>query len=346
VFEKYGVDATRFTLAAAAEAGTDIRWQDKRVEEYRNFVNKIWNASRFVLMNLGGERGEWVDTPELGASLADRWILSQLNRTALSVNRALDDYRFHEAAGDLYHFFWDEFCSWYIELSKSQVTAEEPDERTRAARRRIAYVLETSLRLLSPFMPYVTEEIWQRLPGAATEATPSVGLAAFPAGDASAIDAEAEASMGWVIDLITKVRNIRSEMNLGSKPVTLYVASDDPDALRLVRENEADVARLARLSELRLVEAMPDLGVAARSVLTGAELAVPLEGLVDVEAERSRLEREIEKADREREPMRKKLANADFVARAAAEVVEQTRARVAELDARVERLGELVAAMR
>jgi len=338
VFEKYGVDATRFSLAAAAEAGTDIRWQDKRVEEYRNFVNKIWNASRFVLMNLEGEAGEWIDTADEPASLADRWILSRLERTALGVNRALDDYRFHEAASDLYHFFWDEFCSWYIELSKPLV---EP-----AKRKRIVYVLEASLRLLGPFMPYVTEEIWQLLPGAPTDETPAVGLAAYPAGDASRIDAEAEASMGWVIELITKVRNIRSEMNLGSKQVALYVATDDDEALRLVGENEADIVRLARLEALDVVPEVPDLGVAARGVVAGAELAVPLTGLIDVDAERARLSRDLEKAIKEREPMRKKLANADFVARAAKEVVDQTRARVAELDARIERLEELVAAMK
>ncbi len=346
VFDKYGVDATRFALSAAAEAGTDIKWQDKRVEEYRNFVNKIWNASRFVLMNLDGETGAWVDTEELPASLADRWILTRLNRTALSVNRAIDDYRFHEAAGDLYHFFWDEFCSWYIELSKGMVSAEEPDDRNRAARQRIVYVLETSLRLLSPFMPYVTEEIWQRLPGASTDAVPSVGLADYPAGDAAKIDAEAEASMGWVIELITKVRNIRSEMNLGSKPVTLYLASDDETTHRLVRENEADLVRLARLERLDVVSEMPEIGLAARDVLAGAELAVPLAGLIDVETERARLERELEKASKERDPMTKKLGNADFVARAAAEVVETTRARVAELDARIARLGEIIAGMR
>jgi valyl-tRNA synthetase len=337
VFEKYGVDATRFTLAAAAQAGSDIRWKDDRVEEYRNFVNKIWNASRFVLMNLEGEAGEWIDTAEQPASLADRWILSRLERTALGVNRALDEYRFHEAASDLYHFFWDEFCSWYIELSKPLV---EP-----AKRKRIVYVLETSLRLLSPFMPYVTEEIWQRLPGAPSEEAPSIGLAPYPAGDAARVDAVAEASMGWVIELITKVRNIRSEMNLGSKSVTLYVATDDPEALRLVRENEADVLRLARLDELHVVSEIPEVGVAARAVLAGAELAVPLAGLIDVDAERARLSRDLEKAIKEREPMRKKLANADFVARAQQEVVEQTRARVAELDAKIERLEELVAAM-
>jgi valyl-tRNA synthetase len=342
VFEKYGVDATRFTLAAAAQAGTDIKWQDKRVEEYRNFVNKIWNASRFVLMNAGETEGDWIDTTEQPASVADRWILSRVNRTALSVNRAIDEYRFHEAAGDLYHFFWDEFCSWYIELAKPLLASTEVDDRVLAARARIVYVLEQSLRLLAPFMPYVTEEIWQRLPGG-REAVPSIGLADYPSGDESRVDAEAEATMGWLLDLITKIRNVRSEMNLGSKPIALYVATDDADACRLLGEFETEIKRLARVERLEVGLEIPEIGVAARDVVIGAELAVPLAGLIDVEAERARLEKELEKAAKEVEPMKKRLGNADFVGRAAPEVVEQTRERVAELEARAARLGVLIA---
>jgi valyl-tRNA synthetase len=343
VFEKYGVDATRFTLAAAAQAGSDIKWRDDRVEEYRNFVNKIWNASRFVLMNLGDtDRAEWVDTEEAPASLADRWILSRFNRTARSVNNAIEDYRFHEAAGTLYHFFWDEFCSWYIELSKPLVASREVTGEVLAARQRIAHVLEMSLRLLSPFMPYVTEEIWQRLPHEGD----TVGLAPYPGGDENAVDEKVEADMGYVIELITKVRNIRSEMNLPRQPLRLYVATTDGRVRSLVRSNEPDIVRLANLEALEVVEALPELGVAGRDVLAGAELAVPLEGLIDVAAERARLERERDKAAGERGPLAKKLENANFVERAAREVVDATRARVSELDARISRLGELVEALR
>jgi valyl-tRNA synthetase len=342
VFDKFSVDATRFTLAAAAQAGTDIKWRDDRVEEYRNFTNKIWQASRFVLMNFGDTgRCEWVDTPESPASLSEKWILSRLNRTALSVNKAIDEYRFHEAASELYHFFWDEFCSWFIELSKPAVASQNTDAAAAAARSRIAFVLETSLRLLHPFMPYITEEIWQRLP----HDGPTIGLATYPAGDESSADAGVESEMGYVLDLITRVRNIRSEMNVPSKPLRLYVSTTDARIAERVRGNAADIVRLGRLESLHVVDAVPALGLAARAVLPGAELAVPLEGLIDVEVERKRLSKELEKARNERIPLSKKLENPNFVDRAAPDVVEATRARVAELDAGIARLEVLVASM-
>jgi valyl-tRNA synthetase len=343
VFDKYGVDATRFTLAAAAQAGSDIKWRDDRVESYRNFVNKIWNASRFVLMNLGASpRADWVDTETLPARAADNWILSRFNRTALSVNKALDEYRFHEAAQDLYHFFWDEFCDWYIELSKPLVASQEPSAEVDAARCRIAYILEQSLRLLSPFMPYVTEEIWQRLPHLGV----SVGTSAYPLGEPGLINETAETEISYLIELITKVRNIRSEMQLGNKPFTLYVATHDMHIEGIVRTREADIRRLAKLDRLEIVRDIPELGVAARDVLLGAEIAVPLEGLIDIATERTRLEKELDKSRRELEPMIKKLGNPSFVERAAADVVEATKSRVGELNVRIERLQELVASMK
>jgi valyl-tRNA synthetase len=296
-----------------------------------------------VLTNPGGIGStEWVDTAETPASLADRWILSRFNRTALSVNKAIEEYRFHEAASDLYHFIWDEFCSWYIELSKPLVASQDLGPEAEAARSRIAHVLEATLRLLAPFMPYITEEIWQLLP----HPGPTVHLTAYPAGAEALVDPAVEAEMGYVLDLITKVRNIRSEMNVPSKPLRLYVATADGRVAARVRANAADVGRLARLEALEVVDRMPELGLAARAVLPGAELAVPLEGIIDVEVERKRLMKELEKARNERAPLAKKLENPSFVERAAADVVEATRARVAELDATIARLEELVASMR
>ncbi len=346
VFAEYGVDATRFTLAAAAQAGSDIRWKNDRVEEYRNFTNKIWNASRFVLMNVGEAEPEWIDTPEQPAKLADRWILARFHRTAGIVNRALDDYRFHEAAGELYRFIWDDFCSWYIELSKPLVaTRDAVTDDVLAARHRIVFILENSMRLLSPFMPYLAEEIWQRLPGADRQSVPSVGLGAYPVSDPSKIDVDAETRMGAVLDLITKVRNVRSEMNLGSKPVTLYVATADPSVREVIAGSEAELKRLGRVETLVIGDSIPEIGVAARDVVAGAEIAVPLSGLIDIETERVRLQKELEKAVKERAPMVGKLGNASFVERAAADVVETTRARVVELDSRIARLEELVKSM-
>src|SRR5215213_1518291 len=223
VFDKFGVDATRLVLASIVS--TDTRWNDNQVESYRNFSNKIWNAARFCLMNSEGAsvNSEAFKT-ENGTELPlhDRWILSRLNRAAGEVEKALAEYQFHEAVQTLYHFFWDDFCDWYIELTKQDVTAEEAAPARDAARTRLVTVLEQALRLLHPFMPYITEELWQRLPGADERllhtayegARPTVMLAAYPQADASLIDERAEAEMAAVIDLISRVRNIRSELSV------------------------------------------------------------------------------------------------------------------------------------
>src|SRR5262249_18560242 len=227
VFDKYGVDATRLTLAQVGS--TDTRWNEKQVESYRNFANKIWNAARFCLMNAemsepgavatgSGDPFETKDRQTL--PLHDRWILSRLNKTAAAVNQQLESYDFHAAVQELYHFFWDDFCDWYIELSKSTVTAEEASAERDIARARLLSILEQALRLLHPFMPYLTEELWQKLPGASPhlmhqayqKASPTIMLAAYPEGKAELIDERGEAEMAAVIDLISRVRNIRSEM--------------------------------------------------------------------------------------------------------------------------------------
>ncbi|HEY5838945.1 MAG TPA: valine--tRNA ligase, partial [Pyrinomonadaceae bacterium] len=234
VFDKYGVDATR--LALAQIGSTDTRWNEKQVESYRNFANKIWNAARFCLMNAEGAESvaEPFAAERSALPLHDRWILSRLNRTAAAVNKQLETYDFHAAVQALYHFFWDDFCDWYIELSKTNVTAEEASVQRDVARARLISILEQALRLLHPFMPYLTEELWQKLPvnharlqhSAYAGAEPSIMLASFPRGDASQIDERAEADMQAVIDLISRVRNIRSEMNIKqSDRIQLMIAA-------------------------------------------------------------------------------------------------------------------------
>ncbi|HEY2866409.1 MAG TPA: valine--tRNA ligase, partial [Pyrinomonadaceae bacterium] len=241
VFEKYGVDATRMTLAGSA-TGVDFAWRDERVESFRNFANKIWNATRFCLMNSDGASvssefklqlsSDAENQPtEVGTpSLADRWIVSRLKKTARAVNHALETYQFHEAVQLLYHFFWDDFCDWYIELKKDEITAGDAD-----ASSRILSILEQALRMLHPFMPYLTEELWQKLPGVSNDlhnaayrkADVTIMLADFPICDATLIDEQAEAEMSAVIELITKVRNIRSEMNIKpSEKVAVHIAAN------------------------------------------------------------------------------------------------------------------------
>ncbi len=359
VFEKYGVDATRLTLASVGS--TDTRWNEKQVESYRNFANKIWNAARFCLLNAEG-----VSVPRAVASgssdpftdhanlpLHDRWILSRLNTTARDVNAQLGKYEFHGIVQTLYHFFWDDFCDWYIELSKSVVTAEVDSAERTIARARLIAILEQSLRLLHPFMPYLTEELWQRLPvehsellhPAYSRAEPTIMLAAYPEGDESLIDDAAEAEMQAVIDLISRVRNIRSEMNI--KPgdrIQVFIAAKSN--LQSVFAASADqIARLTR-AEVSIDGNSPMPKAAARAVLSGGvEVAIPLEGLIDFAQERSRLSREKEKLQKEAEKLQGQLGNADFVARAPAERVSELRTRVDDIAQRTSTLDQMMEAL-
>jgi valyl-tRNA synthetase len=370
VFDKFGVDATRLTLAQVGS--TDTRWNEKQVESYRNFANKIWNAARFCMMNSEGAivdaslLGPQASPPAVngkgdveanaaggdvcGSSLHDRWIISRLNKTAIEIHAALAGYQFHEAVQTLYHFFWDDFCDWYIELSKNEVTAEEPGERRTAARSRLLSVLEQALRLLHPFMPYITEELWQRLPGigksslhpAYADAEPTIMLAAYPEGDASLVDEQVEFEMQAIIDLISRVRNIRSEMNI--KPAErIAIIVGAPDAkLRKVYEASGDqISRLVRASSLSIAEQLEAPRASARAVLTGgAQLAVPLEGLIDFEQERQRLKKEQDKLQAESDKLEAQLQNPNFVERAPAERVAEVRDRIADIAQRKSQLQQ------
>ncbi len=352
VFDKFGVDATRLTLASVGS--TDTRWSEKQVESYRNFANKIWNAARFCLLNAEGV--ETIEDPfadRANAPLHDRWILSRLNETARQVNAQLGQYEFHGVVQTLYHFFWDDFCDWYIELSKSTVTAEADSAERRIARARLIAILEQSLRLLHPFMPYLTEELWQRLPvkhydvlhAAYAGAEPSIMLAAYPEGDASLIDDAAEAEMQAVIDLISRVRNIRSEMNIkpGDRIQLMIAAKSDLQSVFTASVDQ--IARLTR-AEVSIDGNVQTPKAAARAVLSGGdEVAVPLEGLIDFAQERARLSREKEKLQREAEKLEGQLGNTDFVSRAPAEKVSELQARVADIDQRTAALDQMLEAL-
>lgn len=361
VFDKFGVDATRLTLAQVGS--TDTRWNEKQVESYRNFANKIWNAARFCLMNsemsepgavATGSSDSFNETDRQTLPLHDRWILSRLNRTASAVNEQIDTYDFHAAVQELYHFFWDDFCDWYIELSKTSVTAEAASAERDIARARLFSILEQALRLLHPFMPYLTEELWQKLPvnhaqllhRAYGEAEPTIMLASFPRGDAALIDERAEAEMQAVIDLISRVRNIRSEMNIKPSDRIQVLIAAKADLQPVFSASTDQIARLTRAKEISIngTNQMPK--AAARAVLAGgAEVAVPLEGLIDFAQERARLAREKEKLEKESVKLNAQLGNADFVQRAPAEKVEELRARVADIDERNGALEQMLEAL-
>ncbi len=355
VFDKYGVDATRLTLASVGS--TDTRWNEKQVEAYRNFANKIWNAARFCLLNSEGAAVDpkIIASTEPHLALHDRWIISRLNKTAREVRQSLAGYEFHEAVQTLYHFFWDDFCDWYIELSKAAVTAEEATSQRTIARSRLLTVLEQALRLLHPFMPYITEELWQKLPlepgkllhPAYEGASSTIMLAAYPESDETQIDEQAEWEMKAVIDLISRARNIRSEMNI--KPgerVTLLVGAQDESLRDVFLSSSDQIARLVRTSELSMQERLTAPRASARAVLVGgAEIAIPLEGLIDFEQERMRLGRERDKLQAEAAKLEAQLANPQFVERAPPEKVNELRERIGDIARRSARLGETLEAL-
>ena len=347
VFDKFGVDATRLTLSQVGS--TDTRWNEKQVESYRNFANKIWNAARFCLLNSEGAEVR----PEILAqstALHDRWIVSRLNKTARELNAAINAYEFHGAVQTLYHFFWDDFCDWYIELAKADVTAEQSSDGRTEARARLLTVLEHALRLLHPFMPYIMEELWQRLPGdkplhpAYREAEPTVMLTAYPEGALNLIDEAVESEMQAIIELISRVRNIRSEMNIKpAERIPIVVGSPDENLRRVFSGAREQIARLVRASEVSVIERLEAPKASARAVLTGgAELAVPLEGLIDFEQERRRLQREQEKLQAEAAKLEAQLSNPNFVSRAPAERVNEVRDRIAAIAQQSSQLQQTV----
>ncbi len=355
VFDKYGVDATRLKLASVGS--TDTRWNDKQVESYRNFANKIWNAARFALMNSEGATitPETLNaSPELALhALHDRWILSRLNRTARDVRKALGGYEFHEAVQTLYHFFWDDFCDWYIELTKADVTAEVASPQRALARTRLLSVLEQALRLLHPFMPYITEDLWQRLPGlgqnllhlAYVEAEPTIMLAAYPEPKLELIDENTEWEMQALIDLISRVRNIRSEMQIKpSEPIPVLIGAPDEKLRAVYSANTNQITRLLRASEVSISDQLEAPRASARAILVGgAEVAVPLAGLIDFDQERQRLRKEKEKLAAEAAKLEAQLANPQFAERAPAEKVDEVRARIADIAQRTAQFEQTIA---
>ena len=341
LIDVYGSDALRFALLIRTAKGQDIRFakvengRQRQVEEARNFANKIWNAARFVQMNLKGSipsgPARWIQSE----ALADRWILAELNKTIEQVSSALEEYRLNEAAHVLYHFFWDSFCDWYIELSKSVVTSDEETGEARAARNRLVYILEVSLRLLHPLMPFITEEIWHQIPHEGE----SIMLAPFPVSDPSREDLAAREKMQLLISLITKIRNIRSEMNIPpSSRVDLYLETPDEASRSLVLDNVDHVKKLARVGALSINDGIPSGSASARDIVSGIDICIPLEGLIDIAKEKDRLTKELIRKENEVKSLGSRLSNSSFVERAPEEVIRQTRGRHEELIGEIEKL--------
>jgi valyl-tRNA synthetase len=325
IMDQYGTDALRFTLAAMASPGRDVKLSEQRIEGYRNFANKLWNASRFVLMNIDGHP---IDPGPDHQSLADRWITIRLHRYINTVTEDLEAYRFDEAANHLYQFVWHEFCDWYIEFAKARLSLEVPAHQASATRATMASVLETILRLLHPLMPFITEEIWQKVPHTGE----TIVRASYPRTNTITPEEEAiEGIMDEIVTAITSIRTVRSELNVSpTQKLRAGVKTSGPTADRLRRYGETDIVRLARLSAF---DARPDLEKPANVILVPTsigEVFIDLEG-VDLQKEVSRVKKSLREVQAELLRIDTKLKNPQFTAKAPPDVKADHERRRSEL---------------
>ena len=354
IIERFGTDATRFTLAAMAAPGTDIAFSESRTDGYRAFANKIWNAARFMFMNVdriepglrpgtGSETRSHTTPSNTGtgafgvagfqtSTLEDRWILSRFNRANADVNDALATYRFHEAANRIYDFFWGEFCDWYLELIKPRLNFEESADRTaaRAACANLVNLFDASLRLLHPVMPFITEEIWQALYGGKTPFK-SIALAAYPQADEKQFNLAAETEMAILQDLIVSVRNLRAELKVEPKvkvPIELF--AQEPGIRKMIEQNRGAVERLANVEKITFVESSLANRAAARGTAR-FDVHVIYERKIDVGVECDRLNKELEKIEKGITSGQRQLGNEQFLSKAPAVVVENLRKQQQEL---------------
>ena len=336
----FGTDALRFTFAVLATQGRDITFDLGRIEGYRNFCNKLWNAARYVLMNTEGhDCGQQGGAIELNA--ADRWIVSRLNEVTAEVQAGFRDYRFDLAAQAAYSFVWREYCDWYLELSKVVLTdANATAEQKRGTRHTLVNVLETLLRLLHPLMPFITEEIWQRVEPLAGKSGKTIMREPYPQADAARVDAAASGEIAWVMAVISAIRTTRSERDIApSKLLPVLLADGGEQEHAWMQRNGHYLKQMARTESLRWLtkgEATPE---SAMQLVGNMKVLIPLGAIINKQEELTRIRKEIEKFEKELAKAKAKLANQDFVARAPAQVVEQEKGRVAEFEAALAKLS-------
>ena len=324
VMDRFGTDALRYTLLAYTAQGRNVRVSDQRIEGFRNFINKLWNASRFCLMNAGDEVMIEAGQPvPAGASLADRWILHRCRQVQNDVRKSFEEYRFNEGAMGLYHFVWDEFCAWYLEWIKPVIYGDDA-EAAAATRRTMLTVLGAVCRLLHPSIPFATEEIWSRIPGS----TGRIMVAPFPGPDEFPADEEADQELGFVREVITKVRNVRSELRMPpAQKMALTAVSAHTDMLAWLDDNAAAIRSLARISELRTSTEAPEPTGVAHAIVANVDLFLPLGDLIDLDAERVRLRKDVAATEKDLKRVEGKLANPSFLGKAPPHVVEKEKAK-------------------
>ena len=322
VIEKYGADALRYFLSTGSSPGQDLRFSFDKVESTWNFANKIWNASRFALMNMDGMTYEEIDLSG-EKSVADKWILTQLNETIEHVTRLSERYEFGEVGRALYNFIWDDFCDWYIEMAKLPLYSED-EAAKKTTRSILAYVLDNTMRLLHPFMPFITEEIWQNLPHNGE----SITTAAWPAVKPELSDEQAAQEMKLLMEMIRSVRNIRAEVNTPiSKKIKMLVKAKDEAVLQAIENNRSYIERFCNPEELQMGVDVEVPEKAMTAVITGLEIILPLEGLINIDEEIARLEKEYDKLNKEVDRVQKKLGNEGFMKKAPESVVAEERAK-------------------
>ncbi|MBI3327285.1 MAG: valine--tRNA ligase [Nitrospinae bacterium] len=334
VMDQYGTDALRFTLAALAGQGRDIRLSEERIQGYRNFMNKIWNAFRFCALqfSLADQRPE--DLMSLPLDQADRWILSRLQGVIADTRRGLTEYRFNDAANGLYQFFWHEFCDWYLEIAKLRLSGTNQERET--TRVILLHVFETSLRLMHPFIPFITEELWQQL----LHEGDTIVKSPYPSANQMWIDQQAEHDMSFIQDIVTSIRNIRSLMKIPPSTRVAVCIKASSDRSQLLEKFRSYVTSVGDIDELTMTADMARPAGSATAVLHGIEIYVPLQGIIDVDIERERLTRELAKVKEELSWLGEKLSRADFLARAPEEVVEKERAKYQGLREREGKLSQ------
>lgn len=342
----YGTDALRFTFLSLASTGRDIKWDMGRIEGFRNFCNKIWNAARYVLMNTEGQ--DCGVQGEVELSTADRWILSQLQRAQQEVSDALEGFRFDHASAAAYEFIWNEYCDWYLELSKPVLYGDQYSEaQKRGTRRTLVQVLEALLRMAHPFMPFITEEIWQKVAPLAGIDGPTIMLQPFPQADEALLDAGAERDIQWLKDVISAVRNIRGEMRIApGKELDLLMQHGDSEDRRRADQQQTLLCKLARLSSVTLLADDQEAPPSATQLVGRLELSVPMAGLIDKDAELDRLQKEIERLNKEVSRGEQKLNNPSFADKAPEAVVAKEREKLDEYRRSLEHFEEQIARIR
>ena len=342
----HGTDALRYTLYSLASTGRDINWDMNRLEGYRNFCNKIWNAASYVKMHTDGQdcgaNGEAVEL-----TLADRWIVSRLQQVIAQLEKNMTEFRLDHAAQNLYDFIWNEYCAWYLELSKPVLWDENaPAERKHGTRRTLLQMLETIMRLAHPFMPYITEEIWQNLKVSAGVEGESLMIMSYPSSDASLIDAAADRDIEWLKSFISGIRNIRTELNIGpNKPLQVLLRNCSADDETRLTANSTFLKSLAKLESIEVLAADAQAPLATTQLVGAMEVLVPIAGLIDKDKEIARLNKEIARLDKEVARFEGKLSNETFISKAPAELVEKERVKLAEAQTAQAKLNEQLTAI-